>query len=327
MIIEGPLMEPGTYQGIDGNKIAYTSEVLSKGAEETGVGKPVIYRHTEKDGEEKELVVGYSAMIADDAGKLSHRLAIYNPDVFGFIEDETFDAISPEIDVEGTYDESTGVVNAEEIVFTSYALTDHTRKGIPTAAIDSRKMIHISLERRKQDMDDKKKYETAFNQIPEVDRLELARKFLEEQGKYVADEAPEIPEVEEEETTLPATGVDQKVVDEILKKTADQATELAYFQDKELAGITADIKKLDAEFDSTIMLEGAETFMIKKVRLEQYQTMLNRVIPRVKLELAGKAPGQIDETKKIKIEAALEMYGSIESAKEYAPELFPEDTK
>jgi len=315
MILEGPLMEPGTYQGIDGNKIAYNEDVLSKGASETGKGKPVIYRHTKEDGEEERLVVGYSAAIVDDDGKLSHRLAIYNPDVFPFIEDGTFDSVSPEIDIDGTYDESTGIVTAAEIAFTSYALTNNARKGIPTAGIDSQKMIHISLERRKTDMDNKEKYEADFAAIPEDVRLDMARKFLEEKGKHISDVPPA------KETPV---GVDQKVVDELLRRSDSQATELAYFQDKELGTITGEIKKLDPDFDSAVMLEGADTFTLKKARLEKYQAMLNRVIPRVKLELDGKAPRQIADDKKVQIEAALEMYGTAEIAKTYLPELFTE---
>jgi len=326
MILEGPLMEPGEYQGIDGNKIAYSKEVLDEGAA-TGEGKPVIYRHTKEDGEEERLVVGYSAALNNDEGVLSHRLAIYNPDVFPFVEDGTFNAVSPEVDIDGTYDEATGIVTADKMAFTSYALTNHARKGIPTASIDGHKMIHISLERRKTDMDTKEKHEAAFNGIPEDVRLDLARKFLEDKGKTITDKPIEEPKTEPEASPGIANPdvVDKKVVDQLVEKAKAQAAELAYFQDKELATITDGIKKVDPEFDSTAMLEGAETFLTKKARLESYQVMLNRVIPRVKLELAGNAPGQIDADKKLKIEAALEMYGSAETAREYVPELFPKE--
>ena len=160
MYIEGTIIEPGTYQGIDGKKVHYSDDVLTEGAP-SAKGRPVIYRHTEADGEEKDLVVGFTASCPEKDGTIGYKAVIYDERAFPFIKDETFDAVSPEIDVDGRYDSEKDLYVADKIVFTSLTLTNNEHKGIGSASIDGHGAIHISLEKKGKEkkLVDKEKYD------------------------------------------------------------------------------------------------------------------------------------------------------------------------
>jgi hypothetical protein len=307
MYVSGTLFAPGTYQGIDGQKVRY-SPSMTPMVVGTGKGKPIIYKHTEKDGQEKDLVVGFTSTVIDDNGEAKYTGYIYNPEVFPFIEDQTFNAVSPELEIDGSYDSGDNTVTAESVGLSSLALTNHARKGIDSASIDSHKMIHISLEKKDvKDMGDE--FNKQWEGLPDTTRLELARKYLEAKGLKVYDKEP-------------APIVDTKALEGLTKRLDEQAGELAYFQNREIVELESEVKKLDPEFDSKVFLEGAASFGTKKARLEQHITFLNRLVPRIKLELSGSSPSQSTSELKEKQKVALEMYG--DKAKEFAPDLFKE---
>ncbi len=333
MYIEGTIIEPGTYQGIDGKKISYSDTVLTDGAP-SAKGRPIIYRHTETDGEEKDLVVGYTAILNEEDGKIDYKGIIYDERVFPFLEDGTFDAVSPEIDVDGRYDSEQELYVAEKVEFTSLTLTSNEHKGIDSASIAGHGAIHISLEKKKKKKKKEKKkvmttkkYDDAFNDIPEEDRLTLARKFLEDKGFNLVEKKPDDDEDEEEEEEEEETVVDNPELKELKDQMALQASELAFFQDRELNNLVEEIKKTDDEFVIDDVTLPGEAFLEKKAKLEKFHKTLQRALPKIRLELSGEAPTTItaknEELKKV----ALEMYGDEETARKFAPQLFPAPVK
>jgi len=306
MFMKGTLIEPGIYRGIDGATVQYDGDVLENG-KLTARSIPIIYRHTEeKDGKQemKELTVGnLSSVNSDGKGQLTYTGYVWDDRVFPFVQDATFDAVSPEIDIDGVVDPTTGVVMAKTVSFEALALTNHTKRGIDTASIDSHKVVHVSLERK---VDNIMTDEETWNKLPEDFRLSQARKLLEGKGLVLL-----------EKDKVPTA--DPKVA-ELSAKLEGMGKELSYFQDKELGALVNDIKAVDAEFDTKAFLEGAVDFAAKKARLEAHSKMLGRLIPKIKLELSGSPKPNTEEVIENR-KVALETYGEVE-AKRLLPELF-----
>lgn len=71
--LEGVLITPGTYQGIDGKKVTYSRELLTKKAE-TILGTQIKYTHQDN----AEAVVGFNTGVRTDGGYIFNRGYIFD---------------------------------------------------------------------------------------------------------------------------------------------------------------------------------------------------------------------------------------------------------
>jgi len=314
MFIEATAMTPGTFQGIDGQKVHWTAPVISE-ATPTGKQKPILFVHTDEEGDEKESVVGFVQDVQDEDGRVRFKGIVYNDIAYPFIESGELDSISPEIDFQGDFNSEMGAYLATKAKFSSFVLTN-----IPAneeAKIEKHGFIHISLERKgKMEIQ-----ETAWKDLSDEQRLNLMRTFIKDKKVPVADLGVEIPEKTDDKTD---NDVDKPSpeVEELKNKLTEQANQIAYFQEKELAQLEGEINVIDDEFKREEFLEGVEGFTNKKVKLERHLRDLNRLIPKIKLNL-GTDKAKLEKKDEEMKKAVLEQLG--DDAKKYYPELFPNE--
>lgn len=328
MFIEGTLGSPGTFTGIDGNTIEWPEKVISKAAP-SAKKRPILYAHTDDEGDEKFLTVGYVADSKDvGSGKTRYKGVIYNDTIFPLIEKGEFNAVSPEIDFDG---EKLGErkYRATEAAYTSMVLTNTPANK--DATIDKYGFMHVSLERRKTKMD---LGEKKVGELSDEEKLNFVREYLKSQNLPMPtqedlEDDPEDKPDDKPEDKPEDTKIDLEPLTNEVNTLKDQNVELAkqvnYLQSKELAGLGDSIAEIDSEFKMEAFLEGVDGFDTKKARLESHLSTLERLLPRIQLEL-GSDPAKLEEEKEEKKKAALEMLGP-EKAKEMYPEFFEGGSK
>jgi hypothetical protein len=310
MFVEGTMISPGTYTGIDGNTVEWSEDVLTVAAP-TAKGRPILYAHTDEDGQEKELAVGFVSASVDDNGQTRVKGVIYNDSVFPLVEKGLFNAFSPEVDFMG---EKLGEnrYRATEAQYTSVTLTNMPANE--DAKIDNYGFVHISLEEKTVRMEDKK-----IAELTSEEKLNFVREFLKEQNLP-------FPTKDDLDTDKPgdkpAPPIEIPDIAPLQEEIADLQNQVNYFQTRELIGIETEIREVDTEFKADAFLEGVSTFELKKTKLERHLSDLRRLIPKVRLEL-GEVPASLEEEKAEKKKVALEMLGP-EKAKAIYPELFKE---
>jgi len=320
MFIEGEAIAPGTYTGVDGHTVTWEAPVLSSAAT-TLPKKPILYIHTEEDGDEVRSVVGYVSGFEDTEGQVRYKGVIYDDVVFPFIENKTFDAVSPEIDFMADKKED-GSYLATQAKFSSLVLT-----GIPAnerASIDKHGFIHVALEEKKSKMSTNDK---PLKDLTAEEKLEFARDYIKENREAFPEYVDKPDEKPPENPPAPVEGLEDLKKD--FKAIQDENTALktavSYFQGLELAKLEEEIKKIDDEFKAEEFLEGVTDFNVKRTKLEKHAASLNRLIPKLKLELGPDRKPDNKQTEEMK-RAVLERFsGDKQKAAEYFPGLF--DTK
>jgi len=319
---EGVLISPGTYQGIDGKRITYSAEVLTKKSD--GIpGTQVKYKHSDS----AEAVVGFNTGVRNANGFIFNRGYIFDPKIAEEI------ARNPK--KLGQSMEADVLVNdlgqAIDVTYLASAIGIES-PACPDAVLQSIQEVRLSRPSEKDMLLDGSSGPSRAeffvwlentllgakvedpSRVMSVLRISMQEpmKFAREKGQDQEDQGqsqkgkegsemsnqPTVAELtarldalEREKVTLATEN--QTKLGAMQKERDDAKTAIKAINEARLSSMVADIQKVEKDFDSKTLLEGIEDFTVKERILVKYKATLERVSGRPDLPLSGGSPSDV----------------------------------
>lgn len=152
LLLEGDLLKPGTWIGLDGVPTRYSKEFIDL-VKESIVGKPIRFAHKISPGPltpeiPKGETVGFWTKVLRD-GKLRVRGYVFFPEAVKYLKANPNIGLSMEADVITSFNHSLGVEEAEHGTLTGGVLIEDP--ACPTCRVTSTREVNLETRQKKRD--------------------------------------------------------------------------------------------------------------------------------------------------------------------------------